>query len=527
MKKLFRSASVGLLGLVAATSVTGCKWLQKLNNTSDLSFWSSFGAAYTSTLDGIVDEYEAKAGVSIEHISKGSYDGVKEAMISTLAGGDYPNMCTGYPDHFAEYIGNEAVVELDKYLDSTALNDYYPEYMEECYNLQHDAQGNRNLMALPFNKSTELMGYNGVFVDYCASLSNYASYDLGVVPKTWQEWTSKGPIYREIQVSLCGKYLVADQATDGKASNFRVITNESEYKTYKEASGKCGLDFSTLTANDCRVISWDSTDNMFITLVRQWGGTYTELPESEWQKTDPRKRHGYVRFWDNDNKATTIACLKYFNKMNIAKVFGVPGMFGASYSSKAFEANKVMFMLCSSGGLSYNTTNWNQRFRVAPLPYNADKTNCKYVISQGADLAVMMQGDADTKQKAVNAALELTRGDLQAKWCVATGYYPASKSAANSSIYQSFLNDKSYDNATKVAYREGSNINQSYYMNSAEGWKKFVDDAFIGSAEIRTKIKNIFGTIFEKVGSGDVENDSKYISEVDTIYATISKDVKA
>lgn len=518
MKKVFRN-SIGLAFLaVTVGSLSSCGG----SKSSKIEFWSSFGAAYTSYLDEIVNKVKADTGYDIHHATKGSYDGIKTAVSSSLATGDYPNLMTGYPDHFASYLGNKVLVQLNPYIDAWnkkhpeveggLLADYYEDYMIENQSLDIYKGPDGNvpaISALPFNKSTELMGYNGTFVDYCATIDT----SLGTVPATWQQWKVQGPKYRDIFRNLVkitddedpkiikqyGVKLYFDQDAEGKASNFVLRRQTKDGYDIPEPSGKKMLDFTEVDSKGARVISWDSTDNMFITLLRQWGSSYTELPESEKTK-DPRRRKGHISFNSAANKPATLACLKYFNEMSTDKVFGVPATFGSSYSSDAFAANKVMFMLCSSGGLSYNTDSWNQRFRVAPIPYYDDGvTQRKFVISQGANIALSNQGGDEAIQKGFDIMVALTRGENQAKWCLNTGYYPCSKSATDNASYQEFLADKTYDDATIVAYREGSNINQDYYMNKDQKWTKFVDPAFSSSSKVRTEIKVIFEEVFQNV----------------------------
>lgn len=529
MKKLLRNSAALALLAICSSSLSSC-------GKMGFEFWSSFGAAYTTYLDQIVKDINEETGYDLKHRSKGSYDGIRTAVNSARATKHHPSLMTGYPDHFADYISGKILVNLNSYIDAynaknggNLLDDYYPDYMTENMELDiiqgADGSVTKAISALPFNKSTELMGYNGTFVTYCATIEQ----SLGEVPTTWQEWKVKGAQYRDILMDLVkqtnkdgskvekyGKVLYFNQEEDGTAKDFVLY----EPKTDAENKAKfdpaayqrsAGLDFRDVDSKETRVIGWDSTDNMFITLLRQWNSEYTSLPEEEKLKA-PRRRKGHIRFIENTTKdeagktnlEKTLECLQYFNEMNHDKIFGTPATFGASYCSKAFEANKCMFMLCSSGGLSYNTGFWEKRFRVAPLPYYDDGTTVrKFVISQGANVALSNQGGEEMIQKGFDVMVKLTQGDYQARWCLNTGYYPCSKSATESEIYQEFLNDKSYDDSIIVAYREGSVINQDHYMNADEKWTKFVDPAFMGSSDIRLKIKDIFTLVFNEVKLND------------------------
>ena len=502
--------------------------LSSCGSSAELQFWSSFGTAYTSVLNGIIEKAGQATGTTFDHNPTGSYDKVKSEMMSAIADSSYPDLVTGYPDHFAEYLGNDILQPLDKYVKAydeangtNLLEDYFPAYMEENYSLAVDDEGNKVLSALPFNKSTELMGYNGVFVDYCATIDP----SLATVPSTWQEWEAKGPKYREILTDLAGgkKALYGVQNEEGTASQFNLQAKRIDKKdangNYVDNDNKpLLLDFTDVDVDLTRVISWDSTDNMFITLVRQWGGQYTRL-DAEQMKQEPLYRKGDILFNAKNDKqygdvrSKVVDCMRFFKKLNKDHIFGVPKEFQQSYSSKAFELNQVMFMLCSSGGLSYNTAKWTNRFRVAPLPYNAALGNDgKYVISQGANITLTdrNQADPDKSQKAFNAMVAMTTGSLQAEWCLNTGYYPCSKSATDDPAYQAFLASTDYTFPTTVAYREGANINQKEYMDTNKGWHKFVDPAFIGSSDIRTLVKTVFESTFIKIVVNDSGEEGTY-----------------
>ena len=505
MKAKFK---IGLAMLtVAASTVAGCNLFKK-NKTEPgtVAFWSSFGGAYTTVLNGVVDGIQNETGIKIEHTSQGSYDKINSDMISAIAVGDYPNIAMGYPDHFATYLSSGILKPLDSYLSEADIADYYTEYMNENYFYDDGGQNaQKKIYALPFNKSTELLGYNGVFVDYCASLDGKA--ELADIPQSWDEWEVQGPKYNEVFQSLMGKKVYGVQSTEGSASKFEVLGENDAAPEGK----KLLLDMSKVDPNTSVLMSWDATDNAFITLTRQWRAEYTNLPESEKTKT-AKKRIGEVLFNSSTNQPKVIDMLKYFNKLNKAGIFGTPQSLGGSYSSDAFEKCNVMFMICSSGGLSYNTAVWEHRFRVSPIPYKyADN---KQVISQGANICLTDRGEFENSVKVIKA---LTTGKFQTEWCLQTGYYPCSKSALESAEYQAFLNEdktlpaeQAYDpaKATRVAYREGSKLNSKYYMNQEDEnhnkvyasadleWNKFVDPAFKGSSELRQVVKNVLSGVF-------------------------------
>ena len=489
---------------VGCSALCGCNLFNKKGNeqkepenVGKVQFWSSFGGAYTTVLNGVVAGISQEKGIEIEHTSQGSYDEINRNMISAIAVGDYPNIAMGYPDHFATYLSSGILTPLDEYLTEADLADYYSEYMNENYFYDDGGQNaQKKIYALPFNKSTELLGYNGTFVDYCATIDP----SLANIPATWADWEVQGPKYNNIFTGLTmqlikdgegnvtdsipGKKVYGVQNEQGRSSQFEVLTKDDPAPAGKTLL----LDFEKVDPRTSVLMSWDATDNAFITLTRQWGAEYTNLPDS--QKTKPaKKRVGEVLFNKPENQSKVINMLQYFNKLKQSRIFGTPQELGGSYSSDAFAQCRVMFMVCSSGGLSYNTAKWTNRFSVAPIPYK--DANNKQVISQGANICLTNKGDFDLSVQVIKA---LTTGKFQTQWCLETGYYPCAKSAVNSQEYQDFLAEEKYYPevaATRVAYREGSKLNTEHYMSSTEGWHKFVDPAFKGSSDLRDVVETV------------------------------------
>ena len=513
MKAKFK---IGLaLIAISASALASCG--KKKTPAGTVEFWSSFGGAYTNVLNGVCEGITNELGIAIEHKSQGSYDEINRNMISAIAVGDYPNIAMGYPDHFATYLSSGILKPLDEYLSAEDLADYYSEYMNENY-FYDDGRENaqKKVYALPFNKSTELLGYNGVFVDYCAAADGANQPELANIPASWGEWETQGPKYNTIFRDLMGKKVYGVQDTEGKASGFVVTAADAAAPEGKTLL----LDMSKVDTKTSVLMSWDATDNAFITLTRQWGAEYTNLPESEKTKV-AKKRIGEVLFNSSTNQPKVVNMLKFFNGLNKAGIFGTPASLGGSYSSDAFTQCKVMFMICSSGGLSYNTADWHHRFRVAPIPYK-DATN-KQVISQGANICMTDRGEFENSVKLIKA---LTTGKFQTEWCLQTGYYPCSKSALESAEYQAFINEdktlsaeEAYAVPVRVAYREGSRLNAEHYMHKdaehpEQDWVKFVDPAFKGSSDIRDVVEGVLGSVFQLAGDAD---DSAYEAKLNEL----------
>lgn len=496
---------------------------KKERGAADLYFWHNFGSQYSGSVsESLIDPLFDNDDINVKTTSKGSYDKLKEAISNSLSTRDFPNIATGYPDHFADYARSGytaanptgVLVNLNKFLDDTAKNeahrqltgyslreDFYEEYMVENNTIAYDSDDNGLTVGLPFNKSTEVIGYNGIFMDYAKSKNPSLK-----VPATWDEWKLYGPIFREYQMELNGKKLYGHRTAEGTASDFSFEKTGDLIEL---------LDFTEATDEGTAVLSWDSMANMFITLVRQFGGEFTSYTAADRKATKVEDRHGYMEFFSGTNRSSTIAAMQLVRDLaghdDATRVFATPSYFGSGYASDAFAKNQVLFTVCSTGGLSYNI-NEGQRFRVAPVPYK--DSNHKFVISQGANMTVFDQKNFENKEKynwdqtielAFDTVIKMTTGEYQAKWATLTGYYPASRSATESKLYQDFINPATpdYSDPIATAYREGAKLNQDEYMRASKKWTKFVDPGFVGSATIRLKADNIVGDIINYGIEGD------------------------
>ncbi len=498
-----KKSVLAIFGSITAMALTSC------GSQKDVSFWSSFGSKYANMLKPIVNKVADELKISIKHESQGSIKNIHKNMVGAIGTSKYPSIAMGYPDHFAQYHGSGILVPLDSYFKDV-IKDYDKNYMPENY--IYDSDGEKHLYGVPFNKSTELLGYNGVFVDYVAERNHDET--LKTLPATWDEWA----LAKDDPTSKAGKYytafndlvennktLWAIQDADGSAHDF--TTEEGEVT----AQHKKVLDYSKFDDDAkaySRLMGYDALDNAFITLLRQWGSHYTELKKSEYKK-HPKERAGTVLFASKADRPNTLKMLKFFNKMHKDKIFGTPDadLNSKNYCTEAFAAGRVMFTICSSGGLSYNTTNWEKRFRMAPIPYHVE--SAKYVISQGMNICMTKKANKD---KAVKVMKALTTGKYQTEWSLTSGYFPASASAEESKTYQDFIKDTSFKDKKIAIYREGHQVNYNEYK--MKNWNRFVDDAFIDSATVRDLVAGILPNVFKNIQLVDIDNDGKYNAEL-------------
>lgn len=477
---------------------------------TSITFWNGYGAAFSSSINSLCEEELANKSISIRTESKGSYDNLQRSIMEAANTNSLPQFANGYSSHLAGYAQSNILVPLNDYISEynskyscSLLDSYFESYLIENTTLKYDASGNSLVMGLPFNRSNEVLAYNSYFVDYAKSLSVISD-----IPKTWQEWATYGPSLRALQVEMCGKYLhgVVDQ--NGHASNFVLNTSST--------GNDILLDMSDVSASQSALMSWDSLTYLFITLVEQWGGSYVRYTKEDAMNFG----HGYVQF----NSESTKNALSFINSLYghpenySSRVFTTPASLGGFYTSDAFSRGQVLFVGCSSGGISYNVNNY---LAITSIPYFDDGENVrKYVTSQGTNLCLFDTGDQESKNKAFEAMVDFTTGNLQAKWAVSTGYFPVSSSARGNIIYQDFINSTPSD-TTQKAYIDAARVNENEYMNSLKNWNIYCGSPFVGADLINYGVSRIIQDVLSYVGVG--KDNTKTIQGIlDEAYSNLS-----
>ena len=505
-KSITSIVTVLMLGGIAA-SVTSCRPAWRNNFAYDIDFnadvrgttiefWTGFGGSINDVLEPLIGEFEKMTGVNVEYETKNSYDNVLNATTLAATSGTFPHVVVGYPDHFATYVNQDIIVRLDYYFEndvrsvfepddeSFKISDFYTDYMVENQSIESDKDGKPYTLGVPFNKSTEVLIYNSTFFDWVS-----AQPELGTkifVPRTYEEVDAVGKEILKLldEKGVYGNYLLSD----GTVSSEDTSTNDNPLILNLHGITKWN-DNDTTHKNSFKPFSYDSQANLFITSIRQNGGTYTYL--------DKQDKHGYIGF----NSQETINALNTLNTYYKNHTFGIPADWDeAKYGSNPFKAQKTVMTLGSSAGVTNDAPTGNAfNIKAAPVPYfSADK---KFVISQGANLALLDKGSREQRLASwllIKFLTKYANGYL----CAATGYYPASPYAENGGMwkgaseeyvdYATFAKEgKDSPNVAEQIKAQTAAVNTDYYVKESENWTKFVDQPFPGSASIRTQVANI------------------------------------
>ena len=336
----------------------------------EIEFWHAMSGPNEVAVNQLVEDFNAtvgqEKGITVKPIYQGAYNDLKSKVTAAIKSKNAPAISQAYPDWVAEYLQSEAVVELDSYIfdEEVGIKDF--EDIAEAYRKENSQYEGGKFYSLPFNKSTEVLYYNKTF---------FEENNL-TVPTTWEEME---------QVS----------------------------KQITELTGKPAFGF-------------DSAENAFITLVKQFGGEYTTS-------------NGEVLFGESD---AAVEMLEMIKRNTDAGYWRLPGE--DKYMSGPFVSGLVQMYVGSTSGASHvingiaeseNPFEWS----AAPIPQQSEDS--KAVIQQGTNVVIMKQGSTTDEQ--VYAAYEFAKFlgtyDANLYWTMNTGYLPIRQTVVDSEEYQNYI----------------------------------------------------------------------------------------
>jgi len=363
-------------GMVFATGQppqdTSSELVTTISSPVQIEFWHGMSSVLGQVTDDLVADFNATIGkdlgITVTAVYQGSYGDLKQKTTAAIKAGDAPAVAQGYADYTAEFMQAGVVVALDDYIYDPVVGIKDFDDIFEGYRLENSQYPGRLFMSLPFNKSTEVLYYNKTLFD-----------QLGLsVPTTWTGL-------------------------------------EAVSKTIYEATGKPAF-------------GYDSLQNYFITLTRQFGGQYTNS-------------NGEILFNQGDAAVKAIELYKRNFDAGYWRVAGED-----RYHSGPFNNGDVAMFIGSTAGSSYvgsDLFEWSS----APIPQVSPSTGA--VIQQGTNVMVFNQNKTPEEVYGAYVFVKyLTGQKANLYWATHTGYLPIRQSVVDSREYQDFL--KTTDDSTKV-----------------------------------------------------------------------------
>lgn len=397
-------------------------------------FYSSQGNNLVPVTANAIERFEKKyPGWKVDHQQPGGYDDVRNKINSDLIAGVQPDLAYCYPDHVAQYLSSEQVIDMTSFINSIEVvqgvdlqsetgetkdyvvgytaeevADFIPSYYDEgratnFTGYEQYGYTAQSMLALPFVKSTELLYYNADAVE-----------KLGVeIPETWDDlWAQAGQLE----------------------------------KYYPKAT----------------LLGYDSEANWFITMCAQNGWGYTSVDAN----------NHYLFNQDNAELKSWLTSLKgYYDKgyLTTQEDYG-------AYTSNLFvkgienDAGGCLYCVGSSGGASHQSSELFNA-KIAPIPGSRrkDGTIDRSAISQGPSLVMLKAGNgvtnADEKAKMTFLFIkELLDPNFQASFSIAAGYNPSRNSVYDIPEYKEHMEG---DSMTAMACRIAKGLTDRFFTSPA------------------------------------------------------------
>jgi len=421
--------------------------------------------SYTDAIDTLIADFEEEypnIAVTYTKIS-GSYDTLKDNVLSAIGAAALPNVVSCYPDHVAEYLDYDIVVKLNKYIDAEGMpyaweegykDGFLPGLWDQCCNFAR-----KGIFMLPHSSSTEAMFYNE---------------------------------------TILGK--VFGQANDGKPITHEYLNNITWEELmgvlapaileYNANNGNCFLNLDE--GNKSAVVNYSGADNAFV--------TFSALKEVEFSKIDKATGQGVICF--DDSERVMKETLKTFNgyyKENLFSTAGIEGETNINVNEKLYS----VFATGSTGGIKYQVpADASFGTGVMRIPNFEGKPH--KVISQGPGLCVLKSGD-DAKDLASFLFIDfLNRSENSLYWSLETGYFPVRSDCYETEDYVAACDEEGKAEASLELLKA-----KTYsYANTVQD-DFFTNIAFKGSASARTYCGALFNTV---VGYQDELTDD-YLDE--------------
>jgi multiple sugar transport system substrate-binding protein len=426
------AASTSSAPTSASTSSSGGEVTPSKDLKADITFWHTIGKANLDTLNTMITQFNAiYPNINITTTSQGGYDTLKDTISNAIPAGTTPTMAYCYPDHVAEYLAAGAVINMDKYINSTtyglgvdnglgdgAQSDFIQTYWNEGNNYTVDGVAKEGVYSLPFSKSTEVLFYNKTEFD-----KNGWS-----VPTTWEEmW------------SLCA-----------------------------QIKGTAGYE-------NVSPLGYDSDANWYITLSEQKKIPYT---------SGTVEAGGSHFLFNNTDAKAMVTDLKAKYDAGYWKSQATLG--NGTYTSTKFTNKEILMSVGSTGGTTHNYTE-NFTTGVAALP-QADANDGK-VIMQGPSICFFSKATPEQKLAAWLFYKFITNEKNSAIWSVSTGYNPVRTASFSDDIYTKRSDTSAAKGLVKTVadfLADDANHYSSWYYTSP---------AFKGSSTARLQMGALVGSV--------------------------------
>ena len=380
-----------------------------------IKFWHCLGQAKTDELEKVVRAFNADyAGyyeVELDALA-GDYSSLSSDVTTKLQAGSVPAITMGYPDTFADLIGNNieysAILRLNNFIDdersevvpgdpsktmdlgyeyeidpetgeSTGiLEDFVPAYFKEGTGYQFEG-----VWSMPMYKSTEVMYYNYSY--FCGVNPMNDAYFKTQPSDIRTAWNNKKAAVTNLESDTILEDLASLKTWVHSKGGFTY----DEPETWQELKTLCNdiLDEYNGTVAGFYPLGYDSDSNLMITQLEQRGYAYTT-------NENVTKSSDHILFGNAQNKDNTkklvdeiIGLIRGSDRADKKPLLKTKNTNGNTYTSQAFKDQKCVMSIGSTGGSTYQDSDTFVT-GLCPVPCYEDEDGVvhKKYIQQGPSI---------------------------------------------------------------------------------------------------------------------------------------------
>lgn len=436
-----------------------------LKTPTTITLWSITGQNNRPQLESYITAFkEIEPNITINNVyQSGSYNDLEGMVSKGFLGDNYPDIVQGYPDNVANYIDYGKAVKLDDYINNTEYgwNEFDKSDIIAAFQDEGKEYTVKGTYSVPYSKSTEEMFYNA---DVLIGL------DLS---KQDKEINGGAPLNAAYFDTLTWDELFDHLCPAIEAYNATLPTDQKILKTDQAYHS---------------IFAYDSDDNLFITLAKQYGYGYTSVVNGA----------GSVDF-NNDGMKSV---MKRFKTAYDKGYFLTKGSAGGNYTNTYFTLQNTLFSVGSTGGVKYQFDAAHpMNVGVARIP-QAD-TKSPWTINQGPSLCILdHNGDENRKLASWLFYKYMTNTTNSLDWAINSGYM-----GIRNSNYES----DEYKEATSIEGKQEKTLD-ILMAKSASYLPKitpnmYVSPAFKGSSQCRTQVGGLFTAVLTSDGTDATIND--------------------
>ena len=441
-----------------------------------IQFDSQFGNDMEGRLRAFTDAFnnsQEEIQVIYNKVS-GNYNGIFTHEKSEINGqtNQQGDIVTCYPDHIPDYINLGKAVKLDKFIDSddpeVALSEQqrrdFVEPAQEEFEIEYPRPG---IFTMPWAVSTEAMYYNEKILNLTlpgVNNGNPINEDY-LNSLTWEEVFTK----------LCPAILTYNEGLP--ATDKLIDTSKKNYS----------------------VFGYSSDDNLFITMLQQYGYPYTSVDSST-----------HIGSFDFNN-ADVKALMKKLRGYKDNHYLFTDGANGDSSISDLMGSKQLLFCIGSTGGSTYQikaAESGGFQMGVARLPQAEGKP--VQMISQGGSFCILSHTGEDNERRQL-AAWKFYKYLLKvsncAAWATQTGYAPLLESVKSSESWISYISTEGKTGAQLLKAKIAT-----YFANYTENL--FTSPVFKGSSEARNQAGGIVKQILTMETVSDAAIDQIFADAI-------------